>query len=85
MDVQVMEGNFNYLIAPWNLLYSVIGFDFSYSILYCSIRSSVPAQATRAQFCTHTNSTHVTPLSLCKYTLFPKSEDHLFMQSVHLR
>ena len=41
---------------------------------------------TRTQFCTRTNITHIAiPLSLCKYTLFFKSEDRLFLQPVHLR
>ena len=42
---------------------------------------------TRTQFCTRSkNITHIViPLSLCKYTLFSKSEDHLFCQPVHLR
>ena len=41
---------------------------------------------TRTQFCTRTNITHIViPLNLCKYTLFSKSEDYLFLQPVHLR
>ena len=32
----------------------------------------------------HKHHAYVIPLSLCKYTLFSKSEDHLFMQSLHL-
>ena len=39
---------------------------------------------TRTLFCTRTNITHIViPLSLCKHTLFSKSEDHLFLQLVH--
>ena len=56
----------------------------SYSLyskrLTCS-QSLVPARGIA-----YTNITHIViPLSLCKFTLFSKSEDHLFLQPVHLR
>ena len=49
IDVQVMGGNFNYLIIP-GIIILRYPFAFQYRILYRSISSSAQVQVTRIQF-----------------------------------
>ena len=88
---------FNYVVAPEIYYTQALGWSFNvtfcitistfysrtdgsnnlYSTLLTRSEFWVPARGIA-----YTNITHnVTPLSLCKYTLFSKSEDHLFATS----
>ena len=101
MNVRVLGGCFNYVVVPWNLLYSGTRLDFQCHVSYKHFAvlfrraysySLYPTHLTRPEFwvparhIAYTNITeNVIPLRLCKYTLFSKSEDHLFLQPLHFR
>ena len=54
MDVQVMGGNFNYLIVSRIYYTRVLVFSITFCIIADVVRSSALAQANRTQFCVHT-------------------------------
>ena len=101
MDVRVLGRSFNYVVAPDIYYTQVLVwlFDVTFCISvspFCSgtggSYSLYSTHLTRSEFwvpargIVYTNITHnVIPLSLCKYTLFSKREDNLFLQPVHLR
>ena len=101
MNVRALGGRFNCLIGPefyytqvlvWISMsrlykYFIVLFGHGRQLQFVFDASNTLSEFwVPARGITYTNITYnVIPLSLSKYTLFFKGEDHLFLQPVHLR